>query len=435
MLALSGGHLAVDFASGSVPALIPFLTTRYHLSYTLAGLLLLAATASSSRAQPLFGWVSDRRAAIWLLPVGAGLAATGVGVAAVAPSYLAALLLVLLGGIGIAAFHPEAAKCAAYASGERRATGMSYFNIGGNSGYALGALLTGGAVASIGSEGGLLAMIPVLVAALALTSILPQLSRLRPVPLETGAVRSANRFPAMANLAAVIALRSIAWFALLAFAPLWLVAEGHTGNEGNRLLFLMLLGGAVGTLVLGAAADKIGLRRMLVLTQTAIAPLILAFVYVGGVVGVTAATLVGFCVVGTFGVTMVLSQLYLPRNVGVASGLSIGLAMGIGGIAAVGLGAIADAINLKAAFTISAAAPLIGVFFCFRLPPGPAALSDPTDVVESSRARPSPLATVNSGSSATVTRPGDAGEATSQSLRERAAPGQHHAAVGERHTE
>ena len=78
--------------------------------------------------------------------------------------------------------------------------------------------------------------------------------------------------------------------------------------------------------------------------------------------------LVGVCVVGTFGVTMVLSQLYLPRHVGMASGLSVGLAMGIGGIAAVASGAIADAVGLKTALTVSALAPALGVFVCLRLP-------------------------------------------------------------------
>jgi FSR family fosmidomycin resistance protein-like MFS transporter len=77
---------------------------------------------------------------------------------------------------------------------------------------------------------------------------------------------------------------------------------------------------------------------------------------------------VGICVVGTFGVTMVLSQLYLPRHVGMASGLSVGLAMGIGGVAAVILGAVADAIDLRAALTISAVAPLLGVVVAMRLP-------------------------------------------------------------------
>src|SRR3954468_24957100 len=131
MVALSGGHLAVDFASGSVPALIPFLTDRFHLGYALAAMLLLASTVSSALVQPLFGLWSDRRGALWLIPGGTILAAVGVGLAAVTPWYPIVLLLVFAGGLGVAAFHPEGAKYAAYASGRKRASGMSYFNIGG----------------------------------------------------------------------------------------------------------------------------------------------------------------------------------------------------------------------------------------------------------------------------------------------------------------
>jgi FSR family fosmidomycin resistance protein-like MFS transporter len=130
----------------------------------------------------------------------------------------------------------------------------------------------------------------------------------------------------------------------------------------------MLVAGAVGTLLLGPVADRIGLRPTLVVTQALIAPLVIVFVYVGGVPGVLALMAVGVCVVGTFGVTMVLSQLYLPRHVGMASGLAVGLAMGIGGIAAVVLGAVADALDLKTALTISALAPALGVVVCLRLP-------------------------------------------------------------------
>src|ERR1044072_8297913 len=161
MLALSSGHLAVDFASGSVPALIPFLTDRFHLGYALAALLLLASTVSSSLVQPLFGLLSDRRGALWLLPGGTILAAVGIGLAAITPVYGVVLVLVFAGGLGVAAFHPEGAKYAAYASGRKRASGMSYFNIGGNTGYALGAFVTGVLVAAVGFGGGLLAMLPV----------------------------------------------------------------------------------------------------------------------------------------------------------------------------------------------------------------------------------------------------------------------------------
>ena len=368
MTALSGGHLAADFASGSVPALIPFLTDRFDLSYALAALLLLAATVSSSLVQPLFGLLSDRHGAVWLIPGGVMLAAAGVGGAAVSPLYPLVLVLVFLGGLGIAAFHPEGAKFAAYASGRKRASGMSYFNVGGNTGYALGAFVTGQLVVWLGLAGGLLAMAPVAMVAVALAWLAPRLSALVGRAHASTAGGGEDRPRAMALLSAVIALRSVAWFTLLAFVPLWLVSRGHSTADGNRVLFLMLLAGAVGTLLLGPVADRIGLRRTLVLTQVAVAPLELAFVYVGGTVGTIALMFVGVCVVGTFGVTMVLSQLYLPRHVGLASGISVGLAMGIGGVAAVVLGAVADSIDLQTALTISAAAPAIGVVFCLRLP-------------------------------------------------------------------
>ena len=358
MTALSGGHLAVDFASGSVPALIPFMTDRFHLSYALAAMLLLAATASSSLVQPLFGLWSDRRGALWLIPgrhAARGRRRRRRGDLA---GYPLVLLLVLAGGLGVAAFHPEGAKFAAYASGRKRASGMSYFNSGGNVGYALGAFVTGQLVVWLGLVGGLVAMVPVFVAALALAARrAPYLASSRPRRHAARLERGDDRRRAMALLGVVIALRSVAWFTLLAFVPLWVVSLGHSKADGNRLLFLMLLAGAVGTLLLGAVADRIGLRRTLVITQALIAPLILVFVYVGGVPGVLALMLVGVCVVGTFGVTMVLSQLYLPRHVGMASGLSVGLAMGIGGVAAVVLGAVADAVDLKTALTICALAP------------------------------------------------------------------------------
>jgi FSR family fosmidomycin resistance protein-like MFS transporter len=368
MAALSGGHLAVDFASGSVPALIPFLTDKFHLSYTLAAVLLLAATLSSSLVQPAFGLWSDRASALWLIPGGIVLAAVGVAAAMVAPVYPLVVLLVFAGGIGVAAFHPEGAKLALYASGEKRASGMSYFNIGGNLGYALGAFVTGQLVLQWGLAKGTLAMVPVVAAAVVLMRASHYLRTLHPSPERQAGLDGEDRPAAMGLLAIIISVRSIAWFGLLAFVPLWLEAHGHSKETANRLLFLMLMAGAVGTIVLGPVADAIGLRRTLLITQAAISPLILLFVFVGGVAGVVAVSLVGVCVVGTYGITMVLSQLYLPRHVGIASGLSIGLAMGIGGISAVVLGAVADAIDLKSALVASAIAPLLGLFVCFRLP-------------------------------------------------------------------
>ena len=369
MATLSGGHLAVDFASGAVPALLPFFAREFDLSYTATAALMLAVLASSSFVQPLFGLWSDRSGAVWLLPGGIGLAGVATGLAAVAPTYVLVLVLVFLGGIGIAAYPPEGAKFAAYVSGRKRASGMSYFNIGGNTGYALGPIVVTPLVLWLGLTGWLVAMLPVVLVAVVLLRALPALERRVPARVERhdeGVGEDDVR--AMTLLSGVIALRSVAWFGLLTFVPLWVIANGGSEGEGNRELSLMLVAGAVGTLVLGPVADRIGLRRTLVLTQAALPLLMVTYVQVGGVPGTVALMLVGLCVVGTFGITMVLSQLYLPRHVGMASGLSVGLAMGLGGIAAVALGALADVIDLETALYAAAAAPALGCLLCLLLP-------------------------------------------------------------------
>ena len=365
--ALSGGHGAVDFASGAVPALLPFLAERFDLSYTLTAMLMLCATVSSSIVQPLFGLLSDRRGAMWLLPGGVLVAGTGIALTGVAPSYGLALATVFLAGIGIAAYHPEGAKFASYASGRRRASGMSLFNVGGNTGYALGPIVITPVVLLLGLSGTLLAAVPVLLVGGAIILVLPYLRGLQP-DRGARATAGADRPRAMAVLAGVILLRSTTWFGLITFVPLWAVSLGHTKAEGNRLLSLMLLAGVAGALAFGPVADRVGLRRTLLGTTAVLPPLVLLFVYVGGIAGAVALMLVGACVVGTFGVVMVLSQLYLPQHVALASGLNVGLAVGLGGLAAVALGAVADAVDLETALTVCAVAPIFAAGLCLLLP-------------------------------------------------------------------
>ena len=368
MAALSAGHGATDFANGALPALLPFFVDRFDLSYTLAALVMLASAASSSLIQPLFGAWSDRRGAIWLLPGGVAVAGIGIALAAAAPSYWLVLLLVVLSGFGVAAYHPEGSKFAAYASGRRRASGMSLFSIGGNFGYALGPTATTPLVLWLGLTGGLLLAVPVLAVAAALLLVMPFLAGFAPTPGSPRAAATEDRPGALALLLGVIAFRSVAWFGLVTFVPLWEVSLGHSKAHGSHLLSLMLLAGGLGTLLAGPLADRLGRRPVLIASLLATAPLILVYVLVGGLPGAAALALVGVCVIGTFGVTMVMSQEYLPTRIGMASGLSIGLSIGLGGIAAVGLGALADAIDLRSAMYAAAAAPVAGLALAALLP-------------------------------------------------------------------
>jgi MFS transporter, FSR family, fosmidomycin resistance protein len=368
MAALSAGHGATDFANGALPALLPFLVDRFRLSYTLAAVVILASAASSSLIQPLFGAWSDRRGAIWLLPGGVALAGIGTALAAAAPAYWLVLLLVVVSGLGVAAYHPEGSKFAAYASGRKRASGMSLFSIGGNLGYGLGPTATTPLVLALGLTGGLLLALPVLAVAVVLLLAVPFLSGFVPEAGSAAAGSGEDRPGALAVLLGVIAFRSVAWFGLVTFVPLWEVSLGHSKAHGSHLLSLMLLAGGLGTLAAGPLADRLGRRPVLIASLLATAPLILVYVVVGGVPGAVALALVGVCVIGTFGVTMVMSQEYLPRRIGMASGLSIGLSIGLGGIAAVGLGALADSIDLRSAMYAVAAAPVAGLALAVLLP-------------------------------------------------------------------
>jgi FSR family fosmidomycin resistance protein-like MFS transporter len=246
---------------------------------------------------------------------------------------------------------------------------MSLFSIGGNIGYALGAFVTTSLVVALGLDGALLLLVPALAVGALLGSLTPYLRGFLPEPGSAAARVGENRPGALWLLLSVIAFRSIAWFGLITFVPLWEVSLGHSKSYGNHLLSAMLLAGALGTLVAGPIADRVGLRTVLVVSNVVTPPLIFVFIAVGGVAGAVAVVLVGPFVIGTFSVTMVLSQEYLPRHIGMASGLSIGFSIGLGGVAAVVLGAIADSVDLRTALYVCAAAPIAGVLLTALLPP------------------------------------------------------------------
>ncbi len=366
--ALSAGHFATDFSNGALPALLPFLVTRFDLTYTQVGALMLVSALASSIIQPLFGLWSDRRGALWLLPAGVALAGVGMALAAASPSYSFCILAVTISGIGTAAYHPEGSKFAAYVSGTRRASGMSLFSIGGNLGVALGALSTAPLLLLLGRPGGLLIAVPSLVVAVLLVATLAYLRSFEPERRRTLELAGDDRPGALAILLGVVAVRSVGWFGLLTFVPLWAVSLGRSESYGNNLLALMLFTGGVGTLVAGPLADRIGRRPVLVGSLVATPLLTLIFVAVGGALGAAALALVGVCVVGTFGVTGVMSQEYLPSRIGLASGLVIGFSIGLGGIAALALGAVADAVDLETAMYACAVIPALAVVLGLMLP-------------------------------------------------------------------
>ena len=141
LLILSAGHVVTDIFQGALPAVLPFLKERLSLSYTMAGLVLLAANITSSMVQPIFGFFSDREKMVFLLFVGPLAAGIGFSLLSIPSAYISVLLLVIVSGFGVASFHPEGYKTASFSTGERKVTGMAIFSVGGNLGFAIGPVI------------------------------------------------------------------------------------------------------------------------------------------------------------------------------------------------------------------------------------------------------------------------------------------------------
>ncbi len=380
-----------DLCQGSVPALIPFLIAERGYSFSAVGALLLFATVGSSIIQPAFGAVADRISMAWLIPAGVAFAAVGIGLAGVMPSFATTAVAVGIGGLGVAAFHPEGARYANYASGSRRGTGMSLFSVGGNAGFALGPILITPAVLIFGLAGTLLVAIVPMVVALVLAFELPKLKARSAVAADASHAlaraddRSEDHVGAFGLLTLVVSVRSWIYFGLQSFAPIWFIREyGATEALANGALAAMLVAGALGTLVGGRLVDRIGRRAVLVGSIVAQVPLLFAFMLAPSelAAGVLLAA-IGFVTVMSFSVSVVMGQEYLPSRLGIASGVTMGFAIGVGGIAAAILGALADAAGLETVMWTIAALPLVGLVLALPLPltPAEARITRPLDSV------------------------------------------------------
>ncbi len=370
---LSFGHLTVDSCQGLVPALMPFMIAERGYTFAQAGSLLLFSSLGSSLLQPLLGIFADRIRATWLMWSGALVAAIGMGSAGWMPTYLQTGAALMVGSVGVAMFHPEAVRYASYVSHASglRGTGMSLFAVGGTAGWALGPLLLTGAVLAVGLRGSALVAVLPLIAATLLIVNLRYLEHFRPdAATEARAIgEGVNHWGVFALVAGAASTRTGLQFGLQAFVPLyiWRVLETSEG-VGNASASVLMVFGAVGTLLGGRLADRVGFRPVVVRSLAAVVPLVLA-ITVTPVVGVFALmAMIGFAMEMNFYPLVVMAQAALPRHVGFASGVILGLSIGAGAGMTALLGVVADARGLETAIQAVAGLGLISFLLAFALP-------------------------------------------------------------------
>ena len=377
ILILSISHLFIDVTGSALPAMMPFLKKALQLNYTAVGSVIMISNLTSSVIQPFFGYVSDRIELKWLLPVSVILTYAGFSSVGLAPSFIVLLGLVVMSGIGVASFHPEGTKIMHYFTGPRKATGMSFFQVGGNLGLALGPLLITYAIELANLSGTLLFLIlgfPILGVLLLFLReftlpITSERGDLQAKEVDPHAVKEDSGWSSMSLLIFAVTMRSWAHAGLMTFVPFYYinVLKGDAFTAG-KLVFVFLMGGVAGTLVGAAIADKIGHKYYFSLSMILSVPFLFLFLQVRGIWVFVILFLIGLLLISSFSVTIVMGQMILRNRLGMASGLTMGFVIGMGGIGAGLLGIVADSWGIMTVLKLIAYMPTIGFIPILLIP-------------------------------------------------------------------
>ncbi|MEV5240731.1 MFS transporter [Streptomyces cinnamoneus] len=366
---LSLGHACVDVYQGAVAALVPYFVAERDYTYAAVSGLVLAATLLSSVVQPLFGALTDKWPLPWLLPVSTLVGGAGVALAGVGASRTVTLVTVAVSGIGVAAYHPEAARVARIASRGSH-TAMGWFSLGGNLGFATAPLAVSAVVATGGLHASPLLFVPALAGAALCVAALRAVRATTPgANGATAGTGGEDDWPSFIKLSGAVVCRSVVFVGLSTFVSLYVRQRTGGGDvAGTAALFVLYLGGAVGTVAGGRLATRFG---RIPVVQWSYALTVIAVAGVALVPGPPLYLFVALTSAGLyvpFSLHVTLGQDYLPRRVGTAGGVTLGLTVSIGGLTSPLLGALADATSLQTALAPLTALPALGWLLLRTLP-------------------------------------------------------------------
>lgn len=370
MLWLGLAHMTTDLFSSTVPTLQPILTERFSMSLAQAGLLGGVFMFSSSVLQLPFGIFSDRiqsRAFTILGPLIAGIFLSSL---AWASSYGMLLALVFVGGMGVAAFHPQSTGEAARLSGNRKSVGVAMFITAGTFGLACGPPYMTAIISKYGFEGLPIAMTLALVVCALVYWRLPAPP---PHPVTDRHIDWAALSSQKAALSVhylLVVLRSIVQLGVAQFLTLYLVRErGFSLEMASLALALSFLSASIGALIGGHLADRLGGLRVVQLSMIGSTPFYVLFLSTDGWLSLVALFVAGLILLMTISVNVVMAQALVPSQRGIVTSLMMGFAWGIAGIIFIPLiGWTADRTGIEPVLYAVALLPLLGFLVTFALP-------------------------------------------------------------------
>ena len=364
-------HFIGDFFQSFIRPLLPVMANKFELSLAQVGLITGIATFMAFLIQPLFGYLADRYNTRLILLVGSFVGAICIPMVGLAPYFWIVLLLIGLGSISSAIYHPTAAGMVSVYAGRRTGLAMSIFGLGGTLGFTLGPIVCSGYVTFMGLQ-----RLPILT----IFGVLVFVVLFIMIPATDGDGHSRSDFSGTLKESLgevwkpVLLIWSIAFSrafveqSLLTFIPVLTAAEGHSLVSVGGIVSLFTIGGSISALVCGNLVDRIGFKPVYFFSFALSSPSLLLFINADGRHIYPLALLAGFFLLATLFPAVVLAQKVVPRGRSLVSSIIMGLALGIAGLMMPLTGKIADTFGIRTVLNCVAFIPLAALLLIRNLP-------------------------------------------------------------------
>lgn len=373
LLTISFAHMVNDTLQAVIPAIYPLIKSNFGLSFTQIGLVTFTYQIAASILQPFVGFYTDKKSRPYSLAVGMTFTLTGLVLMAFAMHFAMVLIAVGVVGIGSSIFHPEASRIAHLASGGKKGLAQSIFQLGGNTGSAIGPLLAALIIGSTGQVRLLWFTLLAIVGIVVLVRIgnwykLHHTSKAKTQKAMYERV-TLSRSKIIFSLCILLLLIFSKYFylsSMTSYYTFYLIDKFHlTVKESQFYLFIFLAAVAAGTVLGGPLGDRFGRKYIIWISILGAAPFTLLLPYVSLPVTCILSVFIGLIIASAFSAILVYAQELVPGKVGTISGLFFGLAFGMGGLGSAVLGKLADMTSITYVYKVCAFLPLLGIFTAF----------------------------------------------------------------------
>ncbi len=374
LLLVTLSHFCVDSYATLLAPLLPLLRANLELSLAQTGFLGTIVSICNI-SQPLMGIWADRMARRWLVVGGLALATIFAPLMGIATNYLSLVGILAMGGIGVAAFHPQVFSLAGELSAPHRSFGLALFIFGGTLGLGLAPLWAPTYTNYFGLEALPYVSIPGLLFLLLL---------LRFIPLDNPNFADGQSNAQWRNLGdqvgplclitAIVILRSVTGLGFGVFLALLAQERGLSLVDGGIPLGIYNIAGVVGALAVGYLADRIDPKPLVWGSLLLSVPPLYAFIFANGALVSNVLLFVGGgLLMSSNSIMITLAQELSPENSGLASSLPLGFSWGLASLTLPVIGYFGDQIGVAETLKYLALLPILTAGLAFFLPSRPSA--------------------------------------------------------------